>query len=368
MSRLWRVLLPVGAALMLGSCAIVQNVMGQVASNSTVKGFMDSTAASPEMKEFNAVRERCAALEKLPVTLKEELAFGGAMAVGVARQGSGLYLEVKGTLEDVKKGKKPQLPPSAINNLTRYLDVVGKNLAAQSSRPTLPWTFAVIDSDSLNAFSAPGGYVFVTRGLLRKLKSEAQLAGVLAHEIAHITEGHAIDSYRKTKAAQCAVGAAKEAAGKNLGQAAKLLGGALASDVDRLSPGAAAALRGLADARHGDIDLDKSENFEALNVLVEATINFVVNTGFGPDSEFAADREAESLVVNAGYNPNEYIAFLETLPDAGLFSSHPPARARQERLREHLTKLTQSALVDASHPFDTYAVVPLKDELAAAAR
>lgn len=65
--------------------------------------------------------------------------------------------------------------------LTAYVDAVGKNLAAQSSRPSLPWTFAVLKNSSRSAYAAPGGIVLVSKGMLAQCENEAQLAGVLAH-------------------------------------------------------------------------------------------------------------------------------------------------------------------------------------------
>ena len=74
--------------------------------------------------------------------------------------------------------------------LQHYVNQVGRWVAAQSERPNLPWQFGVIDSTDINAFSAPGGYVFITKGLYNKLNSESELAGVLGHEIAHVVRKH----------------------------------------------------------------------------------------------------------------------------------------------------------------------------------
>jgi hypothetical protein len=74
--------------------------------------------------------------------------------------------------------------------LLRYLNSVGMWVALQSERPGLPWQFAVIDSDSVNAFAVPGGYVFVTRGILALLQTESELAGVLGHEISQVVRKH----------------------------------------------------------------------------------------------------------------------------------------------------------------------------------
>lgn len=74
--------------------------------------------------------------------------------------------------------------------LQKYVNSVGRWVANQSERPDLEWHFGVIDSEDVNAFSIPGGYIFVTQGLYRLLENEAQLAGVLAHEIAHVVKKH----------------------------------------------------------------------------------------------------------------------------------------------------------------------------------
>src|SRR5262245_37552316 len=74
----------------------------------------------------------------------------------------------------------------------RYVSLVGSVLAQASSRPNLQWTFIVLDTDGINAFAAPGGFVHITRGALALVENEAELAGVLAHEVIHITEKHTI--------------------------------------------------------------------------------------------------------------------------------------------------------------------------------
>jgi predicted Zn-dependent protease len=74
--------------------------------------------------------------------------------------------------------------------LQRYVNRVGNWVAQQSGRKDLNWRFGVVDTEDINAFAAPGGYIFVTRGLYRRLNSEAELAGVLGHEIAHVDRKH----------------------------------------------------------------------------------------------------------------------------------------------------------------------------------
>ena len=75
-------------------------------------------------------------------------------------------------------------------------------LAQQSERPKLPWTFIVLDTDGVNAFASPGGIVHITRGALGLIKNEAELAGVLAHEIGHVAHKHTVNAIRKNKAVQ----------------------------------------------------------------------------------------------------------------------------------------------------------------------
>ena len=74
--------------------------------------------------------------------------------------------------------------------LQKYVNNVGRWVTSQSERPDLPWHFGVIESSDVNAFAAPGGYIFLTRGLYRLLQNEAELAGVLAHEVGHVIRQH----------------------------------------------------------------------------------------------------------------------------------------------------------------------------------
>ena len=81
--------------------------------------------------------------------------------------------------------------------LQHYMNKVGRWVASQSERADLPWKFGVIESADINAFAAPGGYVLITKGLYQKLTNEAQLAGVLGHEIAHVVKKHQLKVLQK---------------------------------------------------------------------------------------------------------------------------------------------------------------------------
>jgi len=84
--------------------------------------------------------------------------------------------------------------------LTDYANLVGATVAAQSERQEVPYRFAVLNSDTVNAFSAPGGYIFITKGALLLCEDEAELAGVLAHEVGHVAGRHVLKIYERDKA------------------------------------------------------------------------------------------------------------------------------------------------------------------------
>jgi beta-barrel assembly-enhancing protease len=108
-------------------------------------------------------------------------------------------------------------PLVADARLQRYVNHVGRWLAAQTERPDLPWQFGVLDHSNVNAFAVPGGTIFITRGLLEKMRSEAELAGVLGHEIVHVLRKHHLKAIQK--------GAQTALAGEGLSSALKDRGG-----------------------------------------------------------------------------------------------------------------------------------------------
>ena len=104
------------------------------------------------------------------------LGFSPEEEVAIGRQAAGNLLGAAPLVQDAK--------------LQKYVNNVGRWVASQSERPDLDWHFGVIDSNDINAFAAPGGYIFVTKGLYRVLRNESELAGVLAHEVGHVIEKH----------------------------------------------------------------------------------------------------------------------------------------------------------------------------------
>ena len=186
----------------------------------------------------------------------------------------------------------------------RYVSLVGLAMAQGSTRPALPWTFIVLDTDGANAFAAPGGYVHITRGLLGLIKNEAELAGVLAHEIIHVTEKHTIREIQKSQAVT--MGAQTLAADSGLMQRA-----------------------------------------------VSATYDNIINKGFGRADENEADEKGAAIANKTGYAANGLVTFLTTLKERnkastekrGLFASHPEMQERLDRMTKQIAaqKLTATA-------------------------
>ena len=182
------------------------------------------------------------------------------------------------------------------SRLQRYVNDVGYWVAAQSKRKKLPWRFGVIQSQGVNAFAAPGGYIVMTLGLYQLLENEAQLAAVLAHEIAHVVRKHHLKALQKTMKRD------------------------LWSD---LTVGV------LADTR----DRKKVQK------LIKSGLQ-LYTTGLDRKYEFEADLRAVVLVARAGYDPYAFLDVLTTIdsinPDSSeltlLMNTHPPITDRLETL------------------------------------
>lgn len=192
-----------------------------------------------------------------------------------------------------------------------YVNRVG--LAVAYSSPAVRQTFkgyrfGVVDSAELNAFAAPGGFVFITTGMLRETRNEEELAGILAHEIAHVTLRHGLKAISQS----------------NLVEAGGLLT-ALAADH--------------ASAAASD-KLELQEQLKNLSLVFGQSVDEVVFTllsgGYGADQEFAADDLGSRMAAEAGYAKNAVGRFLAHLPDAadggGWLSTHPAASDRVEQL------------------------------------
>jgi beta-barrel assembly-enhancing protease len=174
----------------------------------------------------------------------------------------------------------------------RYISLVGTVVKERSDRGNLAYHFIILDTDGVNAFAAPGGFLHITRGALSLMKNEAELAGVLAHEIAHVTQKHTIRAIQKGKAVQMAANETSVSANPALFQ--------------RL----------------------KDETYKA------------VFAGFSREDELDADARGLATATAAGYAPAGLSAFLTTLKKRnadsknpqGLFASHPEMDQRIQKL------------------------------------
>ena len=183
--------------------------------------------------------------------------------------------------------------------LQRYVNQVGRWLALQTERPDLPWQFGVLDSPNLNAFAMPGGTIFLTRGLLERMRSEAELGGVLGHEIAHVLRKHHLKAIQK-------------------GAQTALAGDALS-----------AALRDRAGASRDKLIAFGAEMY---------------SRGLDKSDELEADRLGVVIAARAGYDSYGLPAVLQTLQamnpqDSGLalmFKTHPAPGERLDALGERL--------------------------------
>jgi predicted Zn-dependent protease len=180
--------------------------------------------------------------------------------------------------------------------LQKYVNQVGRWVANQSERADLPWHFGVIESEDINAFAAPGGYVIITKGLYRKLENEAQLAGVLSHEIAHVVRSHHLKILQKSQLLDLGAGLLGKQIGKDNQVIQKVIGS-----------GAEICAR----------SLDKN-------------------------AEFEADRMGVALTTRAGYEPYGLPEVLQTIGQTGkdessvalLFKTHPHPDDRLLKLDE----------------------------------
>lgn len=270
-----------------------------------------------DLKATNEALSRCDKLRTSEIAFNEERNLGQMAAMNIAREG-GLVIGAS--------GRDPATRP------TEYLNRVGFLLASRSERPELPWSFGILADDSVNAFSTPGGYVLVTRGLLQHVKNEAQLAGVLAHEIAHITHRHALNYYRTVKADACRNGAGAKAAGEVLGGVGDLLN--------------------VANTDIAYLDLNKSDAL--LEAMAKDFTYALTSTKFDKAQESQADRDAVALMIAAGYQPAEYASFLKTLPRELQSKTHPPKQERAASVAEAIKVFSnpeQEPIRSAGAPF-----------------
>lgn len=195
--------------------------------------------------------------------------------------------------------------------LNAYVNVMGTALSYYSDRPEIyaGYHFLVLDTDEVNAMAAPGGFIFVTRGLVRRCGDEETLAAILAHEIGHVAERHGLQSIKKSR----------------LIDAFKVIGSEASQRLD-------------------------SEELTKLTGLFEGVLGDVVETlverGYDRKFEYEADKLGLTFAVRTGYSPDGLAEFLKGMeesrpsgPAAGWFKTHPGPADRLARVKTEIAAL-----------------------------
>jgi predicted Zn-dependent protease len=209
----------------------------------------------------------------LPIGYEEEESIGQAIALQVVARYGGI-------------SNQP--------DMTRYVNLVGRAVALTCDRPDIPYRFAVLNHDSINAFAAPAGYVFVTRGLLKQIRNEAELAAVLGHEIAHVSRKHILEVIQRTKQI------------------------------------AGVTQAGLAFAK---------QNPDLFKGVIDGAVKKLLDEGLDQDKEIEADTLGDAFATRVGYDPTAYVSLLERLralkgDDRAFFKTHPDFSARIAAVQE----------------------------------
>jgi predicted Zn-dependent protease len=195
--------------------------------------------------------------------------------------------------------------------LDRYVSLIGTALAAHADRPELNFYFAVVDSDTINAYSAPGGFVFITRGAVQATRDESELAAILAHEIGHVSRRHIVDELNIHGAEQA-----------DLSTLSRFLGAS--ADTARV----------------------------ALSQAVDKALSVLFDTGYNVKQELEADRVATLLLAETGYDPTALRRFLARVesPQQGRrqagMKTHPGAAQRDAALAKLLAEEGLAPLPD----------------------
>ena len=193
--------------------------------------------------------------------------------------------------------------PLKDKTLMLYVNAMGNFIGQQSDRPRIPYHVAIVKSKQVNAFAAPGGYVFITSGLFLAADSESELASVIGHEIAHIARKHALCAMKRAQAAKGMIDLMKTVSGK------------------RLPP-----------------------EFEK---LVQKMTTYVTGHNFDQTMELQADTLGMRYVLNCNYDPRAFETFLYKLKkigeargkEGGALASHPSIQARIDNVKVLLDSL-----------------------------
>ena len=195
--------------------------------------------------------------------------------------------------------------------LTEYVNFVGKTVALHSDRPFTygGYHFAILNTREINAISCPGGIIFITRGTINAVRSEDELAAVLAHEVAHVNHRDGLSSIQKARLTEVATLVGTQAA-------------------QRYTPAELSQLVGVFEGSVDDV------------------FKTIVVNGYGRSQEFHADESALSYLSNSGYDPLALEHFLERLVSqgqasgGGIMKTHPATAERIERIKREMPSVS----------------------------
>ena len=203
-----------------------------------------------------------------------------------------------------------QYPAYQNQALNAYVNQVGNAVAVHSERPEIyaGYHFMVLNSDEVNALAAPGGFVFITKGLLKRCRDEEMLGCILAHEVGHVSAKHGLRSIKKSRLVD---------AFKIMGQEASR----------KYGPQELAQLTSVFEDVLGDI------------------AGQLIERGYDRKYEYEADKLGATVGARTGYSPNGLVDFLQTMvdhpgaSDKGWFKTHPSAQDRIKRVEKEIGKL-----------------------------
>jgi predicted Zn-dependent protease len=264
----------------------------------SIVAFVLMLAAAPASAQFggalgklNKAADQAQKVKDIQITETEERAIGEQVSAKIVQE-FGVYQD---------------------REVTKYVTLVGSALAKASSRPNLAWEFIVLDTDGVNAFAAPGGLIHITRGALGLAKNEAELAGMLGHEITHVTAKHTLDSIQKSKV---------------------------------ITLGAEQGAKG-------------GRTQELVAKFSEKAYSAVLNNQFDRNDENEADKVGVELANKLGYAPAGLSTLLTKIADRnkdqdepnGMFASHPALKERIAKIGKTAAdeKLTATAVVAARY-------------------
>jgi predicted Zn-dependent protease len=209
----------------------------------------------------------------LPIAYDEELAIGQAMSLQVVSRYGGIITDPR---------------------MTEYVSLVGQAVANACDRPDIDYHFAILNHSSINAFATPGGYIFVTRGLLDQIRNEAELAAVLGHEISHVSQKHMLNIIQRSK-----------------------------------------QLAGITEAGLSYFKQDPSK----FKGVVDEAVKKLLDEGLDQGKEIEADQLGDVFAARVGYDANAYLMLLTRLrttkgDDQAFFKTHPNFSSRIQAVEQ----------------------------------